>query len=329
MSKTIKNSFHNKLKYELFLQAYQRASKNKKNRLEVIRFNFHLEQSLINLIDDIRNNKYKVSNYHEFKIYEPKERVIRKLPFVERIVHQWYIHEFIKPFFVPRFIYDSYACLDGKGIYKAINRLQIYMRKMTYHYGKYYIIKGDIKGFFDHIDKDILFKIMSKYISDKRLLHFTYKLIYENSNKYGLPIGNYTSQYFANIYLNELDYYVKHELKQQYYIRYMDDFIILLENKEKAKGVFKLIDNFVNNYLNLSLNKKSKYYPSYLTTNFLGFKIYNYNIYLNNKNKTKIHKIIKLYNKGYINNKQIASYTSLLKHSNNKYLLNHLINHNY
>ena len=146
-----------------------------------------------------------MGKYRTFKIYEPKERVIRALPYVDRIVHQWYIHEFIKPYIVPRFINDSYACIEGRGTHKAVDKAQEYMRKMKNNYGAYYIVKCDISGFFYNIDKDVLYNILKRFIRDHKLLDITYEFIYNDGEEVGLPIGNYTSQFFANIYMNELD----------------------------------------------------------------------------------------------------------------------------
>jgi RNA-directed DNA polymerase len=274
MSKTIKNCYYKKLTYDNLYSAYMRASLNKRNKIAVIKFSIDLETYLSNIYNDLYNNCYESSEYREFIIYEPKKRIIRALPFKDRIVHQWYIEEFIKPYIVPRFINDSYACIIGKGTHQAIFKLNKYMRIMNNRYGDYYIIKFDISKYFESIDKNILYDIMKKYISDKYLLNLTHNIIFDNDFN-GIPIGNYTSQYFANIYLNELDYYVKYDLRLEFYVRYMDDFIILVKNKEEAKRIFNLVELFVNNRLNLKLNKKSRYYPSRLGCDFCGYILYN------------------------------------------------------
>ena len=320
MSRTIKSVFYSKLTFFNLLEAHKRACLNKGNKGEILKFNLHLEKHLINLMEEIRTDTYRVSNYSEFKVKEPKERTIRKLPYKDRIVHQWYIGEFIKPYIVKRFISDSYACIEGKGTHKGVYKLQKYMRIMKRKYGSYYVIKFDIKSFFESIDKDILFNILKRYISDKKLLSMTYKLVYENNNKKGIPIGNYTSQYFANIYLNELDYYVKHDLKIKYYIRYMDDFVMLVESKDIAFKYFDMVNNFINSELNMKLNKKSGYFPNKLGIDFLGYKVYETHILLRKRSKIKIKKKIKLYKKGYIsesNMKRILnSWYGHIKHSN-------------
>jgi len=224
--------------FEKFYAAYLRARKHKASRLEVLEFEEYLEYNLISLMEEIRLGKYHLSNYSSFVIYEPKKREIRKLPFVDRIVHQWYVEEFIKPYFLSRFISDTYACIPGRGTHKAIKRLQYFMRVMYRRYKNYYILKMDISKFFDSVDKKILFSIMKKYFHDRKLLDFTHQMIFENNPEGGLPIGNYTSQYFANIYLHELDFFIKIKKSIAYYVRYMDDFIILVQNKEEAKELY-------------------------------------------------------------------------------------------
>ena len=274
MSKTIRNVFNSKLDFKLFLEAEKRASNTRRYRSDVIKFEINLEVNIVNLIESIRNNKYKVGKYREFKIYEPKIRTIRCLPFIDRIVHQWYVNEFIKPYFVCRFINDSYACINGRGTHLAVKSLQKYMRIYKRRYNDYYVIQCDIKKFFESINRDILFNILSKKIKDKLLLEFTKKIIYENNDFRGIPIGNYTSQYFGNIYLNELDYYIKHELRIKYYVRYLDDFILLVENKDRANKILDKIRIYLRDVLDLELNKKTKIYPHKLGINFCGYIIY-------------------------------------------------------
>lgn len=297
MSKTIRNCYYKCLTYEKLYDAYMRASSGKRNKRNVIRFSIDLESNLYNLYNDLYNNCYCSSKYREFIIYEPKERVIKALPFRDRVVHQWYIEEFIKPYVVPRFISDSYACIIGRGTHKAVLKLNKYMKIMNKRYGDYYIIKFDIKKYFFSIDKNILYNIMCKYISDKYLLILTYNIIFDNDFN-GIPIGNYTSQYFANIYLNELDYYIKFDLGIEFYVRYMDDFVVLVKSKDEAKRVYSLVDNFIRNNLNLVLNSKGRYYPSYLGCDFCGYIVYNDYRLLRKRSIKEMRRKIRLYEKG-------------------------------
>lgn len=209
MCKTIKNSFDKKLTFVNLINAHNRAVKNKRNKFEILNYEEDLETNISNLLYELKSETYKLGRYREFKIYEPKERVIKSLPYKDRIVHQWYVYEFIKPFIVPRFIKDTYSCLDDRGTHLCVKATQKYMNNMQIKYGSYYIIKGDIKKYFYSIDKEILFNIMKKYISDKKLLNLTKLFIFDDDNPLYIPIGNYTSQYYANIYLNELDHYIK------------------------------------------------------------------------------------------------------------------------
>lgn len=193
MSKTIKNCFYKNLTFEKMLEAHYRARQHKIYKNEVISFELNLENNLINVINSIKNGTYRLGNYFTFTIYEPKKRLIKALPYRDRIVHQWYVEEFVKPYIIPRFIDTTFACLTDRGTHKAVDKVQEYLRKYERKYKNYWILKCDIKGFFYNIDQNILYKIMSRYISDKSLLKFTKILIYNNdSNKpddyIGIPI---------------------------------------------------------------------------------------------------------------------------------------------
>ena len=302
MPKTIKNVFDEKLTFLKLLEANERAAKNKRLRDDVIIFYMDLETNIMNLYRQIKNDTYKHGDYNIFVVKEPKTRIIMSLPYKDRIVHQWYVEEFVIPYYMPRFIKDTYACIKDRGTHKAVETLQKYMRIMKRKYGHYYIIKFDIKKYFFNIDRDILFEILKKDIKDKKLLHFTEKLIFDTDDKKGIPIGNYTSQYFANIYLNELDHFVKEKLRIKYYLRYMDDFIILIDTKEKAKEIKRIINDFLNEKLDLELNKKSRYYPNELGVDFCGYRVYETHILLRKRSKKKIRKLVKEGNYGYRNN---------------------------
>lgn len=302
MSKKVKKCFNKNLTFEKLFLAHKRARNHKVYKPEVIKFEMDLESNLSLLLSNIKNNKYRIGKYREFKVYEPKERVIKSLPYVDRIVHQWYVEEFIKPYIVPKFIDTSYACIIDKGTHKAVDKIQKYMRIFKIKYGDFWILKCDIKKFFYSIDPYILFEILSRYISDKKLLSFTKLLIFnsrDEMDKVGIPIGNYTSQFFANIYLNELDYYIKHKLKRKYYVRYMDDFIILAKTKEHCIIIKNKVEKFIKQYLHLELNSKSRYYPYKLGVNFCGYRIFVTHRLLRTNSKSKIKRKIKDWNKLY------------------------------
>jgi len=330
MCKTIKNCYYKKLTFSKLLEAHERARVGKTNKPELMKFEMDLETQIMNVYVQLKRGTYYMGKYREFKTYEPKERIIKSLPYIDRVVHQWYVQEFIKPYIIPRFIQDTYACVEGRGTHGAVYKTQKYMRIMKRKYSSYYILKCDIKKFFYTIDKDILFQIMSNYIQDKKLLELTKIFIYSDGDKLGIPIGNYTSQFFANIYLNELDHYIKEELQVKYYIRYMDDFILFVKNKEDAKNLLEKIEQYITVKLHLKLNEKTRYYPSKMGVNFCGYVIYETHIKLRKRSIKKIKKKVKLWNhqfqKGEFSYSQfLLEYNSFLgraKHANTYYFLN-------
>lgn len=301
MSKTLRRVYDQKLTFEKIYEAYLRTYKGKTRKREVLKYMMDLETNLILLLDSLKNESYRLGKYYSFYVHEPKQRLIKALPFRDRIVHQWYVEEFIKPFIVKRFIFDTYACLTGKGTHKAVYRLQHYMRLMKRKQEQYFILKCDISKFFYNIDRKILFQIIQKYIQDKKVLRLTYHFIYDDEEEKGIPIGNYTSQYFANIYLNELDHYVKEILHVKYYLRYMDDFVLLVETKQTAQIYYHLIENFLLEKLNLRFNNKSGYFPSYLGVDFCGYRIFETHMLVRKRCKIKIKRNLKLWRKQFLN----------------------------
>ena len=179
MPKKIKNCFYKNLTFEKIYRAHLRARKHKAYKDEVIKFEFNLENNLINLLRKIENNTYHLGKYYEFKVYEPKERTIKALPYIDRIVHQWYVEEFIKPFIVPKLIQDTFACIPDRGTHHAVEKIENYMRIYKRNCTDFWILKCDIKKFFYRINPHILYNIMKKYIKDKALLKFTHLLIFD------------------------------------------------------------------------------------------------------------------------------------------------------
>lgn len=293
MTRLLRGNFDEHVTYEAFLHAHMRASLNKGLRFEVLRFNLNRDRNLFCIMDIVGSSGYCPSNYWKFWVYDPKKRLILALPYPDRIVHQWYVEEFIKPYYIPRFIADSYACIPKRGTHAAVDKIQHYMRHMNQITdGHYYILKMDISKFFNSIDLRILFNILEKVIDNHKLLDLTSTILFEDGEHDGLPIGNYVSQYFANIYLNELDQYCKHNLGIKCYVRYMDDFIALAPDKETARRWFSDIEEFVHDQLNLKLNCKSCYYPGSQGLDFVGYRIHNDYRLIRKRSKYKLAMII-------------------------------------
>lgn len=302
MPKRVNHIFKSKIKFKNMMSAYLRASKNKHTTKEVILFDMDLASNLVSILKDIYYGRYRLGKYRNFTVYIPKSRVIQLLPFRDRVMHQWYVEEFIKPIFLPKFIEDSYACLKGKGSFKAVYKLQKYMRNIYKNNSEYYILKCDISKYFYSIDKKILFEIIARYVKDKDFLLFTYMILYDNNpSNIGIPAGNYTSQIFANIYLNELDHYIKEKLGIKYYVRYMDDFVLLLETKEKTIEVKNKIEIFLKERLHLKFNEKTNYFKNRQGVNFCGYRIYRNKILLRTANKRRICRKVNEWKKKYIN----------------------------
>ena len=166
-----------------------------------------------------------------------------------------------------------------------------------------YILKMDIAKYFDNIDKSILFNIINRKIKDRKLLWLIKEILYAQPREKGLEIGNYTSQMFANIYLNEVDQYIKHELKIKYYCRYLDDSIVIVQTKQEAKEALSKIQEFLKDNLKLELNQKTQIFKSKQGVNFCGYKINEYRLKLRDKGKRKLKKENKKKNKRRKNDK--------------------------
>lgn len=312
MGKTIKNEYEKALSYEALMKAHMQSRKGKGYRKDIILFNLKQEEYIMWLYEQLKTLKYKHGGYTVFYITEPKLRRIEKSKYLDRIVHRWYVNSFIKPYFVPQFIETSYACLENKGMHKACLDVQGTMKHCKNIWGEYYILKMDIKKYFENINKNIVYEILQRKIKDEKVLWLTKEILYSNNGENNLPIGNYTSQMFANIYLNELDQYVKHKLKGKYYFRYMDDAILIRKTKEETKQDLENIKEFLREQLKLELNKKTQIFKNKQGINFCGYKINEYRLKIRDKGKRKlkikVKKLEEKVKKGIINSKEAKRY---------------------
>lgn len=293
MPKTIRNQYDKKLTYNNLMKAHLEGKKGKSLRKDIILFNLKQEEYIMWLYEQLKSGTYKHSGYSTFYITEPKKRRIEKSVYLDRIVHRWYVDNFMKEYFIKSFINTSYACLENKGMHKACIDVQNTMKHCKRIWNNYYIIKMDVAKYFQNIDIEILYQILSRKIKDKKLLWLTKEILYSNGQKKGLPIGNYTSQTFANIYLNELDQYAKHQLKLKYYFRYMDDIIVMVKTKKEAIQNLILIRKYVDEYLKLELNSKTQIFKSKQGVNFCGYKINEYRLKIRTRGKKKLKNKVK------------------------------------
>lgn len=312
MPKKIRNIWDKNLSYEKLMQAHKLSRKGKGYRKDIILFNLKQEEYISWLYENLKNGTYKHGEYTAFYIYEPKVRKIEKSRYIDRIVHRWLVDNILKPYYIPRFIDKSYACIEDRGMHKACLDMQEMMKHCKRTWNNYYILKMDVAKYFQNIDKGILLKILKRSIEDKNVIDLIKKIIYSNEGNKGLPIGNYTSQMFANIYLNEVDQYIKHNLKVKYYSRYMDDSILLVKTKQEAIETLEKIRKFLKENLGLELNSKTQIFKSKQGVNYCGYKINEYRLKIREKGKRKLkNKIKELRYKvkiGKISNKEAKKY---------------------
>lgn len=255
--------------------AFKKAKRGKTKRRYIKRFQKKLESNLLKLRDELINQVYVPCPLKTFVLRDPKTRKISKSAYRDRVIHHALCNIIVQDF-EKVFTYDSHANRIGKGTLKAIERFDKFKVKVSRNNTrKCFILKADIKHYFGEVDHNILIKIIKREIKDERIIWLVKQILSTNKNTKGMPLGNLTSQFFANLYLNELDQFVKHKLKAKYYIRYVDDFVILHESKEKLEKWKIEINNFLKEKLKLELHpSKSNVLRLNSGINFLGFRIF-------------------------------------------------------
>lgn len=276
MAKRYDHLYDKIVDFNNLLFAYKQTTKgSRKFKKEAILFSMAEDVNLFNLWKELKTGRYRVGEYIRFKVYEPKERLVSAPRIRDKIV-QFAVHNVIKHVYKGVFIKDSYACLEGRGTHRAVDAVQRYMRMAERNFGGGWIVKVDISKFFYTIDREILKRILRKKIACKRTLWLLDTIIDSSpEGEVGIPLGNVTSQDFANIYLNELDQYVKRYLGIKYYVRYMDDCIAIVPTREDAKLLKERMVWFLRTKLNLKENeKKTQIFPLKQGVNAYGFKIW-------------------------------------------------------
>lgn len=293
--------------YENLSLAFKKARRGKTQKQYVIDFEKNIHENLLILRNELLMQVYYPQPLKTFIIRDPKTRKISKSAFRDRVIHHA-LCNIIEPIFEKSFIYDSYTNRLGKGTLKAVARFDQFKRKASKNNTRTcYVLKADIKSYFETVDHTILFRLIQKKINDERILWLV-KVILDNhhAGEYGkgMPLGNLTSQFFANVYLNELDQFVKHTLKVKYYIRYVDDFIILDTSKEALIKYKEEIGSFLVAKLCLHLHpSKSKIIPLSQGASFLGFRIFFHHKLLRKKNLNRFERRLSEFKKLYHTNK--------------------------
>lgn len=336
--KKIKNLYPEIYDFKNLYEAYKNARKSKRFKEEVLKFSSRLESNLIQIQNELIYKEYIPGEYHQFYVYEPKQRLIMALPFKDRVV-QWAAYRQLYPIFDKIFYEYSCACRKGKGTHYAADQLQYWLRKMDRSPGKTYYLKADVAKYFYRINHKRLMQIISRKIGCQDTLDLLKVIIKKDDGEFGIqlgdhhfehdkirgigiPIGNLLSQLFANIYLDYLDKYIKHTLKVRHYIRYMDDFIILHKSKNKLHEIREEIEIFLDDYLMLELNNKTAVRPITLGIDFMGYVTWPTHRLLRKSTKKKMKRRLKYlkkkYSEGKVNiediNATVQSYLGILKH---------------
>lgn len=288
MPKEIDHIFDQVHSFSQLRRSYYRASRSKGNRDAICQFALNLEENLLKMADELKDGTYTFGPYRSFYVKEPKLRLVESARFQDRVVHHS-MHEVLERIYDPEFYEHSYACRTGRGHHAAMLKLRNWLKGNPDRW----LLKCDIKKFFPSIDRKILFQIVSRRIVDVDFRACLERLIFSAPGENGIPIGNLTSQLFANVYLNDLDQHIKRQLRVRHYIRYMDDFVLLTETREEALRLKEDIANFLRERLKLELSPhKVMIGICNQGVGFLGFYLTPYQIRLRSSFFRKVKKNI-------------------------------------
>lgn len=289
--------------------AWKEFKRGKSRKNDALRFALNSEENLLTLREKLISGEYKHGGYAKFYVRDPKMRRIHKASVEDRIVHHA-VFRILYPIFEKKFIFDSFASRKGKGTHAAIKRFESFAKKLSQnHTRSIWVLKCDIRKFFDSIDHEILLEILMSEIRCGKTNSLLTNIIgsFENSPRKGIPLGNLTSQLFANVYMNYFDQFVKRRLRLKYYVRYMDDFVILSENKESLEAVMIIIRRWFKEHLALELHENKVSFKKWHNgIDFLGYVSFPFHRVLRTRTKKRIfHKF---------NAKNAHSYFAILKH---------------
>ena len=286
-----------KYTYKDILEAYLDCRKRKRNKRSAIAFEVNFEKNLQKLLYELNHDEYSIGTSQVFVVTKPKPREVWAAGFRERIVHHL-IYRDIAPWYEARFIEDSYSCIKGRGTQAATTRLASFCRSATENWHKeIWCLQIDIANFFVAIDKNILWEVLEKdigstsltarlmkkilfhdptqnpYVRTPQLLHLVprHKSLWHCRQHCGLPIGNLTSQFLSNVYLDGLDKFVKHTLRAKHYVRYVDDAVFLSDNRERLYEWKEAVDAWLQRERGLRLHpNKVTVKPAHSGINFVG-----------------------------------------------------------
>jgi RNA-directed DNA polymerase len=294
------HSFRDIISLENLFLAWQEFLVGKKKKQDVQEFGRNLADNILALYEDLSKETYHHGGYQSFYVNDPKRRHIHKASVRDRLLHHA-VYRVLYPFFDKTFIADSFSCRLGKGTHRALNRFRAMAFKVSRNHTRtVWVLKCDIKKFFASIDHKVLLGILREYILDKDILWLLENVVesfsancldsrFRGNDKgeiaaatswprndiggVGLPLGNLTSQLFANVYMNIFDQWVKYELKARYYLRYADDFVFLSEDRDWILKIFPQVKKFLSEELKLILHPEKIILKTFSSgVDFLGWK---------------------------------------------------------
>lgn len=317
LMKRIGNIYHQIYAIENIRLADQRARKGKRLQKGIIEHDKNKEADLLALQEMFKNKTYKTSTYKTFTIYEPKERIIYKLPYFPDRIAQHAVMNVLESIFVSMFTSDTYSCIKGKGVHGAVYALKGALRDVN---GTIYCLKLDIKKFYPSIDHTILKQQLRRKFKDNDLLWLLDEIIDSTT---GLPIGNYLSQYFANFFLTPFDHWIKEVKRIENYFRYADDLVFLSPDKPSLHQLLADIREYMHTNLNLEIKGNYQVFPvSARGIDFVGYKQYHTHILIRKSIKKNFARMVK----GNKKPQSVAAYKGWTSHGDCKHLVKKLLN---
>jgi RNA-directed DNA polymerase len=306
---------------EQLFQAWGAFRRGKGNKRDVQLFERNLEDNLFSLHHDLKNKTYTHGDYDAFFIHDPKRRHIHKAEVLDKVVHHL-LYTYLYKVFDNTFIADSYSCRTGKGTHKGVLRLEAFTRRASNNYTKpCWVLKCDIKKFFANVDHIILNRLLEEKIANNDILRLLAEVIHsfhtDGGIGKGIPLGNLTSQVFANIYLNELDQFAKHTLKIPYYLRYADDFLVVANNRTQLKQYLTSFAEFLEKHLQLQMHpQKIVFRKLSWGIDFLGYIVLPHYRLPRTKTKRRAFKKLKERINSVTFDESLQSYLGYFSHAN-------------
>jgi RNA-directed DNA polymerase len=319
-------SFKNIISLQNIHEAWREFVAGKKYKADVADFLLKLSENTYRLHNDLKNKTYVHGPYEAFAVNDPKPRSIHKASVRDRLLHHA-LYRQLYPYFDQKFIYDSYSCRDFKGTHRALDRFAHFAGKASKNHTRTcWVLKCDVRKFFASVDQAVLMAIVKKHISDPDIVNLVSRVVesFQSTGPgKGLPLGNLTSQLLVNVYMNEFDQYVKHGLKQEFYIRYADDFVIMHDDYGVLIEVLPKVHEFLETNLKLKLHPdKVSIETVFGGIDFLGWVHFPEHRVLRTTTKKRMFRRLKT-NGG--KTETIQSYLGMLKHGNSRKLQSAII----